>query len=69
LKPGEWEHLVYAIPSLNNVCLAEAGIVLVPVQEERRHLQLPSLIAYIDDFSFSGKPNYFIDFSSERIEK
>jgi ADP-ribosylglycohydrolase len=68
LKPGEWEHLVYTIPPLKNVCLEEAGIELLPVQEERRHLQLPSLIAYMDDFKISGKPDYAIDFAGERIE-
>jgi ADP-ribosylglycohydrolase len=69
LKVGEWARVAFDLPAMQNVCLSEAGVELVPVQEERRHLQLPSLIAYIDDFAISGKPDYAVDFAAERIEK
>ncbi|MGN7297184.1 ADP-ribosylglycohydrolase family protein [Ferdinandcohnia sp. SAFN-114] len=68
LTEGSWDHLVFDIPSLKGVCIEEAGIELIPVQEERRLGALPSLIAYVDDFRFSGKPNYEIDFENERLE-
>jgi len=69
LVPGRWTHLTYRIPAMEGVCIEAAGVEFVPVQEERRKLQLPSFIAYIDDFQFSGQPDYAIDFAGERLEK
>jgi hypothetical protein len=69
LTAGEWENLVFDIPSLKGVCIEEAGIEFIPVQEERRIGGLPSLIAYVDDFTFSGQPDYEIEFENERLEK
>lgn len=69
LLPGTWAKLSYTIPKMTNVCIEQVGVELLPIQEERRHLQLPSLVAYIDDLTFSEQPNYEIEFASERIEK
>jgi len=69
LKAGQWTKVAYAIPAMIGVCIEEAGVEFIPVQEERRHLQLPSLIVYIDDFHFYGQPDYGVDFSKERLEK
>jgi ADP-ribosylglycohydrolase len=69
LVPGQWMHLTFSIPAMKAVCIESAGVELIPIQEERRHLQLPTFIAYIDDFHFSGIPDYTVDFASERLEK
>lgn len=69
LTAGEWESLIYDIPSLKDVCIEEAGIELIPIQEEFRSGHLPSLVVFIDDFLFGGKPDYAIDFKNERLEK
>ncbi|PLS09630.1 ADP-ribosylglycohydrolase family protein [Neobacillus cucumis] len=70
---GKWEHLLFTIPALSNVCIEQAGVEFVPVEEERRvgpfPGQLPTFIAYIDEFTFTGKPNYEISFAHERLEK
>jgi ADP-ribosylglycohydrolase len=70
---GKWEHLVFNIPALSNVCIEEAGVEFIPLQEERRvgsfPGQLPSFIAYLDEFDFTGKPDYEISFVKERLEK
>ncbi|MFW6381610.1 MAG: ADP-ribosylglycohydrolase family protein, partial [Bacillota bacterium] len=69
LVPGNWIKVKYSIPRLENACLEKAGIELIPVEEERwRRLGFPSLIAYIDDFRFTGTPDYSVDFSQEQLE-
>ncbi|HUC91907.1 MAG TPA: ADP-ribosylglycohydrolase family protein [Paenibacillus sp.] len=68
VSADQWEQLSFRIPFMYGVCISEAGVEFVPVQEERRHLALPSLIAYIDDFHFFGGPDYAIDFAGERLE-
>ena len=69
LEPDKWAKLEFAIPSLEGACIEEAGVEFVPIQEERRIGDLPSLITFIDDFNFLGVPNYGIDFQYEKIEK
>jgi len=69
LQTGEWTKVAFDIPAMRGVCLEEAGIELIPVEEGRRHGQLPSLIVYIDDFDFRGKPDYVVDFARERLEQ
>jgi len=69
LNIGKWELIEYTIPAMKGVCIEQAGIEFIPVQEERRHLSLPTFIAYIDDFHFAGKPDYEIDFAGERLER
>ncbi|MFW5986285.1 MAG: ADP-ribosylglycohydrolase family protein [Halanaerobiales bacterium] len=70
LVPGEWVKIDYTIPVMKGACLQKAGVELIPLEEERwRHLDFPSLIVYIDDFKFKGKPDYSVDFSGECIEE
>lgn len=69
LTIGNWENLTFTIPHFSGVCIEEAGVEFIPVQEERRVGNLPSLIVYIDQFNFSGNPDYEVDFSKERLEK
>lgn len=69
LATEDWQQLNYNIPSLKGVCIEESGIEFIPIQEERRLGDLPSLIAYVDDFNFSGLPNYEIEFETERLEQ
>ncbi|RKP51722.1 ADP-ribosylglycohydrolase family protein [Cohnella endophytica] len=65
LSEGVWTRLSYDIPSMNGVCLEQAGIEFIPVESI---MYTHHLIAYIDDFDFTGKPNYSIDFAQERLE-
>ncbi|CAG7615616.1 ADP-ribosylglycohydrolase family protein [Paenibacillus allorhizosphaerae] len=67
LTPGEWTRLEFAIPSLSDCCLEQAGIEFIPMAGKGP--KGPSLVAYVDDFVFGGKPNYAIDFAKERLEK
>lgn len=69
LTNGKWENLHFRIPPMKGVCLEEAGVEFIPIQEERRLGSLPSLVAYVDHFNFSGNADYEVDFSKERIEK
>ncbi len=66
LTLGQWTKLEYEIPFMEGVCLKEAGIEFIPIKSPGR--QHP-LIAFIDDFNFSGKPDYKIDFKKETLEK
>lgn len=64
LADGEWSVLRYPIPSLENVCIEEAGIEFVPESDAWE-----GLIAYVDDVGFYGQPDYRIDFRCERMER
>ncbi|MBW7459535.1 hypothetical protein K0U00_36305, partial [Paenibacillus sepulcri] len=64
LVKGEWITLRYKLPSMENVCIGEAGIEFVPAEGWSANL-----VAYVDDFHFSGAPDYAIDFGFERIER
>jgi len=63
LTPGKWEALRFDIPFLAGVCIEEAGIEIV-----HQEGSLSDLIFYVDDFSFTGKPAYEVDFAKERSE-
>jgi len=63
LEAGKWKELNFDIPFMEGVCIEEAGIKLIPKDREPG-----SLVVYIDDFDFTGSPDYSIDFSKERIE-
>jgi len=63
LKLGKWEELNFDIPFIEGACIEEAGIKLIPKTKGPN-----LLVAYIDDFDFSGQPEYTIDFNNERIE-
>lgn len=65
LTPGDWQKFNYSIPSLEAACLSEAGIELIPVRNEKEK----PFIIYIDDFNFSGIPNYSVDFGKETMEE
>lgn len=70
LRVGEWTKAAWTIPAMHGVCIEEAGIELIPVEDE--HWQrglLPELVVYIDDFHFDGQPDYRVDFSKERLER
>lgn len=63
LKGGKWEELGLSLPFMEGACIEEAGIKFIPDSKG------PSLlVAYIDDFDFSGQPDFAIDFAKERIE-
>lgn len=64
LVKGEWTTLRYELPSMENVCIGEAGIEFVPAEGWSANL-----VAYVDNFHFSGVPDYAIDFGFERIER
>jgi len=64
LTPGKWEELQFRIPRLEGACIEEAGVKFIP----RKAFGGCTVIAYVDDFDFSGKPDYTIDFLKERIE-
>ncbi|TXK68923.1 ADP-ribosylglycohydrolase family protein [Paenibacillus sp. N3.4] len=63
LVSGEWTTLNMDIPFMSGACLIEAGVEFIPMEGNG-----DSLIAYLDDFVISGKPNYEVDFSKERLE-
>ncbi|QGH36241.1 hypothetical protein GI584_20315 [Gracilibacillus salitolerans] len=65
---NKWLSLEYKIPYMEGVCIEEAGVEFIPVQEERRHLELPSLITYVDNMEFAGEPDYVLDFQKEQVE-
>ncbi len=66
LAPDEWTSLRFAIPRLSGACLEQAGIEFIPDNDKTR---IESLVCYIDNMDFEGKPNYEIDFSKERLEE
>jgi ADP-ribosylglycohydrolase len=63
LTPGSWQQLTFSIPFLSGACLEEAGIELIPLDG-----WMSTLVFFVDDFTFEGKPHYEIDFSKERLE-
>ncbi|AUS97883.1 hypothetical protein CDQ84_00400 [Clostridium thermosuccinogenes] len=63
LKKGEWAELAYDIPKLDGVCISEGGVKFMPAGGESS-----TFIAYLDDFDFTGEPDYSIDFTRERME-
>ncbi|BFT74737.1 ADP-ribosylglycohydrolase family protein [Paenibacillus sp. P36] len=67
LSAGQWIRLVFQIPRLNNCCLEQAGIEFIPM--DGKGDKGPSLVCYIDDVIFGGKPDYAIDFAQEKLEK
>ncbi|CAG7599769.1 hypothetical protein PAESOLCIP111_00338 [Paenibacillus solanacearum] len=67
LAPGEWTQLALAIPPLSGCCLEQAGVELIPL--EGKGPKGASLVAYVDDVVFGGKPSYAVDFAKERLEK
>jgi ADP-ribosylglycohydrolase len=64
LQTEVWTELTYSIPPLSGACIEEAGIRIIPGSSNA-----DTVTAYLDDFSFSGEPDYHLDFSKERMEK
>lgn len=64
LKKGEWTCLSYTIPALSGACIEQAGVLLEPLEGWG-----DDALLYLDDMTFSGTPEYTLDFSRERIEK
>jgi len=63
LNIGEWTELTFDIPKMHGACLVEAGIKLIP-----KNAWNSDLVVYLDDFDFTGKPEYTIDFTKEKME-
>jgi hypothetical protein len=66
LAGGEWTALEFTVPSLDNLCLEQAGVELIPIGVRKA---TPSLIVFVDDVDFHGKADYRIDFAKERLER
>lgn len=66
LKRGEWNQVEVQAPSLEGGLIDEAGVCFVtPEEKVKKGYQL---VAYIDDLSFSGLPDYTLDFNREKIQ-
>lgn len=63
LTPGEWSQLAFKIPFMEGACIEEAGVKFI-LKEGFNY----ALTAYLDDMSFSGGPEYTVDFGKERME-
>ena len=63
LNLGEWTKLTFNIPGMDGACLVEAGIKLIP-----KSAWNSPLVVYLDDFDFTGTPEYTIDFTKEKME-
>ncbi len=64
LTPGEWREMQLDVPGGETACIGEAGFKLVP----RNGWGRSTLLIHVDDVSFSGQPDYRIDFSRESVE-
>jgi ADP-ribosylglycohydrolase len=64
LSPGVWQRLEWRIPAMTGACLDQAGLLISPL--------LKGLVwdgaVYLDDFDWSGTPDFVYDFSRERME-
>jgi ADP-ribosylglycohydrolase len=67
LTADRWADLQFEIPRMEDCCLEHAGVELIPMDGKGE--KGPSLVCYIDDVVFGGKPNYAVDFAKERLEK
>lgn len=63
LQPDRWTPLRLDIPRMASACIGEAGVEYVPAEGWDS-----SFIAYVDEMSFSGEPDYETDFAAERME-
>jgi ADP-ribosylglycohydrolase len=63
LVPGEWTEFDFNIPKMEGACLEEAGVKLI-----LKNAWNSALVVYLDDFDFTGTPEYAIDFSKEKME-
>jgi hypothetical protein len=63
LDAGQWHDLSFEIPSLHNVCLSEAGVVLKTLGEPWTGSVL------LDHLDWDGTPCYSCDFAMERKEQ
>ena len=63
LTRGVWQYLNFRIPALSGACIEEAGIKVVYTGEDNNEFEV-----FIDDFKYSGTPDYTLDFSKERME-
>ena len=70
LTHGEWTELSFQIPEMSGACIEEAGIKFTALEASASSTVKAgtTLIAYIDDFDFTGAPNYTLDFSKERMD-
>ena len=65
LQSGNWEELLYHIPSLEGGIIEEIGFLFTMIGASR---DVFLLSAYIDDLYVDGTPEYCIDFACETIE-
>jgi len=64
VTPDSWQELNFEIPALDGACLTEAGIKIMKCDSGNRDM----LLCYIDEMTFSGDPDYTLNFAKERIE-
>lgn len=62
--PGEWQELCFDIPPMTGTCLTEAGVTVTRCSQGE-----DMVLCYLDEMSLSGKPEYTLDFTKERIEQ
>ncbi|MCL2527920.1 MAG: ADP-ribosylglycohydrolase family protein [Defluviitaleaceae bacterium] len=60
---GRWENLAFTIPRIEAGLIDEAGFIF-----ELCNAQDTQVDCFIDDFFFSGRPDYSIDFAQSREE-
>ncbi|WP_035172113.1 ADP-ribosylglycohydrolase family protein [Caldanaerobius polysaccharolyticus] len=63
LIANRWIELSFEIPHLEGACIEEAGVKFI-----LKHGWNSTFVAYVDDFDFSGQPDYTIEFNKERME-
>jgi ADP-ribosylglycohydrolase len=66
LQGDEWMQFEYRIPRMTAAVLEHAGVELIPM--DGKGPKGKSLVVFIDDVDFTGKPDYEVDFSKERLE-
>ena len=64
-KKENWYDLVLTIPPMEGELIEEAGVELLSQVKAKAG----SMVAFIDDLFFDGKPDYTIDFSNETLEQ
>jgi ADP-ribosylglycohydrolase len=68
LTNAQWSKLTYHIPAMENSVILEAGVEFLPLKVSEGGWDF-CYTTYLDDMRFTGKANYSIDFSKERMEK
>ena len=64
LEPGQWVAVKVSIPHMRGALIDQVGVKFLPVNGYSQN----TVLAYIDSLEVSGKPDYSIDFSKEKME-